>query len=80
MTASWRRWQWHRRTGQPVDNDDNYKEGKDARANWCNEDASDDDNKMAPHFRFEQLWLYVELQSFKTEVQPSYFFDFFWLL
>ena len=32
--------------GQPVNNND--KEGKDVRANWCKEDASDNDNEMAP--------------------------------
>ena len=45
----------HRWTGQPVDDNDDHEEGKDARANWCNEDASDDDDEMAPHFRFERL-------------------------
>ena len=43
----------HRRTGQPVDDNDDHKEGKDACANWCNEDASDDNDKMVPHFHFE---------------------------
>ena len=45
----------HRRTGQPVDDNDDHEEGKDACANWCNEDASDNNDEMAPHFRFEQL-------------------------
>ena len=45
----------HRWMGQPVDDSDDHKEGKDAHANWCNEDASDDDDEMAPHFRFERL-------------------------
>ena len=39
---------------QPVNDDDDHKEGKDVHANWCNEDASDDDT-MVPHFCFDQL-------------------------
>ena len=39
--------------GQPVNDSDDHEEGKDTCTNWCNEDASDDDDEMAPHFHFK---------------------------